>query len=160
MPANLDYGALRRRAGFNATTGYILAGVVGLAGAGVWTATIMRSDASAAKAHAAAWTVTGPPCPQITAAWLQMLKITPIPFAYESIRGTRAHGDVNCEFVEYDGQRHTAPFPVCQFSAPLALTLATPTGDVYFEPGAGKPATVSMPDGKLRCVIGASQTDD
>ena len=160
MPANLDYGGPKGRSGYSPTTGYIVVGVLALAGAGAWIGASMHDDAVVAKAHAAAWNVAGPPCPQITAAWLQVLKITPIPFAYESIRGTRAHGDVNCEFVEYDGPRHTAPFPVCQFSAPLALTLATPTGDVYFEPGAGKPATLSMPDGKLRCVIGASHTDD
>jgi len=116
-----------------------------------WTA-----DQAVDRTEAAAWTVAGPPCPQISAAYFQQLQITPHPFEFEALSGDMAHGAVSCSEIRFDGSRATKPFPVCQFSAPFAVRVAQPGGDVYLEPGVAQPITVSLPDGQLRCVIGAN----
>jgi hypothetical protein len=115
-----------------------------------------RADQATDRAEAAAWTVAGPPCPQVSAGSFQQLAITPHPFAFEGLSGDMAHGGANCTEIRFDGARATAPYPVCQFSAPFAVHLDRPGSDVYFEPGVARPITISLPDGKVRCVIGAN----
>jgi len=129
----------------------ILTGLIASVGFQKW-----RSDQVIDRAEAAAWTVAGPPCPQVSAAWFQQLAITPHPFDFEGLSGDVAHGVVSCAEIRFDGERATRPFPVCQFSAPFAVHLDRPGSDVYLEPGVAKPVTLSLPDGRLRCVIGAN----
>lgn len=154
-----DFGAVRegprlprvRRLAFGVTT---------VAGVAVVAAIILlqarRQDAEA-KAEDAAWSVQGPPCPVITPAAYRRLAIAhPQSFAFETLAGVRAHGDVSCSETDLDHGRHVAAYAVCQLTDPLALRLATRQGDVYFEPGVGQPATLSMPGGQLRCVMAAN----
>ena len=115
-----------------------------------------QADQNVDRIEAASWTVAGPPCPQVSAAGFQQLAITPHPFDFEGLSGDMAHGAVSCAEIRFDGERATRPFPVCQFSAPFAVHLDRPGSDVYLEPGVAKPITISLPDGKLRCVIGAN----
>ena len=117
-----------------------------------------QADQSIDRAQAAAWTVAGPPCPRVSAAWFQGLAVTPHPFDFEGLSGDMAHGAVSCTEIRFDGERATRPFPVCQFSAPFAVHLDRPGSDVYLEPGVAKPITISLPDGRLRCVTGANLT--
>jgi hypothetical protein len=115
-----------------------------------------QADQVVDRGEAAAWTVAGPPCPTISAAAFQQLAITPHSFDFEGLTGDMAHGAVSCAEIRFDGERATRPFPVCQFSAPFAVHVDRMGGDVYLEPGVAKPITVSLPDGQLRCVIGAT----
>lgn len=156
----LDFGKGRRTSANRAlwTAGALIVGV-GLVAAGVMTFHKWQADNGADELLAAAWTVTGPPCPTITAAYYKTLGVEPIPFSFEGMSGERAHGDVKCQEIDYDGARKTKPFPVCEFQPPFALRISQPGGDVYFEPGVAKPATLSMPDGKLRCVLGPASVD-
>ena len=115
-----------------------------------------QADQAIDRGEAVVWTVAGPPCPQISAAGFQQLAITPHPFEFEGLSGDMAHGAVSCAQIRFDGDRATRPFPVCQFSAPFAVHVDRPGADVYLKPGVATPITVSLPDGKLRCVIGAN----
>jgi hypothetical protein len=135
--------------GFSALA--ILVAVLAVAAFHKW-----QADQNADRAEAAAWTVDGPPCPQVSAAWFQQLAVTPHPFAFEGLSGDMAHGGANCTEIRFDGARATRPYPVCQFSAPFAVHLDRPGSDVYFEPGVAKPITISLPDGRVRCVVGAN----
>jgi hypothetical protein len=110
-----------------------------------------------AKAYAAAWTMAGQPCPQISRDWFTRLQIEhPAPFAFEGIRGVMAHGGVSCTTLDYADGRKTPPFPVCQFSAPFAVALKTAKGDVYVEPGVGRQVSVTLRGGDLRCLVGGN----
>jgi len=115
-----------------------------------------QGDEDADRAQAAAWSVAGPPCPRISAARYIQLAPKPRSFDFEGLSGDAAEGAVSCADIRFDGARPTRPFPVCQFSGPLAVHLDRPGSDVYLAPGATQPITVSLPDGKLRCVIGAN----
>jgi hypothetical protein len=115
-----------------------------------------QADQVVDRGEAVAWTVAGPPCPQVSAAEFQQLAITPHPFDFEGLSGDMAHGGVSCAEIRFVGERATRPFPVCQFSAPFAVHLDRPGSDVYLKPGVAQPITISLPDGKLRCVLGAN----
>jgi len=117
---------------------------------------VAASQWAADRANAAAWTVAGPPCPRVSAARFQQLAITPHPFAFEGLSGDMAHGGVNCTEIRFDGDRATRPFPICQFAAAFAVHLDRPGADVYLEPGVATPITISLPEGQVRCVIGAN----
>jgi hypothetical protein len=115
-----------------------------------------QADQAIDRGAAQQWTVVGPPCPQISAADFQQLGITPHPFDFEGLTGDMAHGGVSCTEIRFDGDRATKPFPICQFTAPFAVHVDRPGADVYLKPGVAKPITISLPDGKLRCVVGAN----
>jgi hypothetical protein len=109
------------------------------------------------RAYAAAWTTVGPPCPPISRDWFARLQIEhPTPFAFQGIAGVMAHGGVSCTTIDYADGRRTAPFPVCQFSAPFAVMLKTPRGDLYVEPGVGRQVSVTLRGGDLRCLVGGN----
>ncbi|HEY3798462.1 MAG TPA: hypothetical protein VGL58_08915 [Caulobacteraceae bacterium] len=120
-----------------------------------------RHDAAADKADTAAWTVVGPPCQSITPGYWTTLAIEhPTPFRFEGLQGQMAHGDVSCTTLDQLDGRHVADYPVCQFSAPFAVKVATAGGEAAFETIPGKPMTISIPPGGApRCVVGANLTN-
>lgn len=116
----------------------------------------MALNRAADRTEAAAWTVAGPPCPTLDAAGYRGLAVEqPQAFAFEGLRGERAHGDLTCNVVDLDHAGHTASTAVCEFTDPFAMRVATPRGDLYFKPGVAQPATLSLADGEVRCVMGA-----
>jgi hypothetical protein len=154
-----DFGANRRDLGTVRAQRLVIGVALALA-AGVAAAILIpqaRHQNAEAEARDAAWDVEGPPCPQISAAAYRQLAIDHLqPFAFEGLHGMRAHGDVSCNDTDRDGARRVAEHPVCQLRAPFALVLATPRGDVYYEPGVAQPVTVSAPGGEPRCVMAAN----
>src|SRR5579871_6481652 len=126
-----DFGAVVAARPFRiaARVGLALAAVATAVGivaimAGAWS----KAQADD-RAYAAAWTITGLPCPRIGPAWYGKLAIErPTALDFEGLRGDFAHGAVSCTEVDYDHGRRSKPFAVCQFSAPFALRLATPQG--------------------------------
>jgi hypothetical protein len=162
MPASVDFGVGREAPRLRGAKAAIVAASVILGVAGVaayFGAAAVVQDASD-RADVAAWTVDGPPCPQISAAVYRSLALRqPEPFSYEGIRGVRAHGYVSCYLIDEDHGRHVALFPVCQLNAPFVVAVETPHGATYFEPGVGRPATLSAPNGQLRCVMGANDAN-
>jgi hypothetical protein len=163
MPAGVDFGALRDPPWLRgAKTTALAAGVVvGAAAVAAYFAAGALLDAQKHRAYASAWTIDGPPCPRISQAAYRTLAIRqPQPFAFEGIRGVRAHGDVSCSVIdEYQG-RAVAEFPVCELTSPFVVAVKAADGGVaYFEPGVGQPATLSLPNGRLGCVLGANEAN-
>jgi len=159
MRVSLDYGAVRKVPGLDAVTlvTFAVTTIVFLAVSGAFLALQWRHEDAAVRVDKATWTLAGPPCPGIAPAWWTKLALDrPQPFAYQGIAGVRAHGEVSCSVIDSDHGRDVRPLPVCQFRAPFALRLTTPSGDAYFEPGAGQPVTVWMANGQPRCVMGAN----
>jgi hypothetical protein len=157
-----DFGSTGERPRFAAaarTAWSAVAGVAVLAAGGLVAAQHWREQQQD-EAFAERWSVTGPPCPAVTAKWVQELALeqrTQIDF--EGVDGFMANGAVSCVEVDYFAGRQTRPYPVCQFSAPFVLGLRVGGRPAYFEPGIGRPATVSLRNGRLSCVIGAKLTD-
>ena len=107
-------------------------------------------------AHARAWDIRGPACPQTTeAAFLKGRRKGPRKFDYQEASFYRHAGYVDCTSVYEDGGRSERFYPVCQFTSAIQIMVRTQKGQWVFEPGAGQPATVSTPDGVARCVMAA-----
>ena len=141
----------RRRAGVAVAVGLCLSAALAF---GIYDWLNDRAEQIAVAEH---WTVAGAPCPQVSAAAFRAYGVEPRQtYDYDDITWARAHGDVVCHDVRYGGGKGWGDYPVCQFNHPEVLTLITPGGAFHFAPGVGKPATVSVPHGRPRCVIGAN----
>jgi hypothetical protein len=103
--------------------------------------------------------VDGPPCPVITreAFEARQLKKTRATL-YEGVTFTRQFGHMDCSALRYGGGWSSATYPVCQFTGPGLMKIATPKGDWYFAPPPGQPATVAAPKGQARCVLDSNFT--
>jgi hypothetical protein len=107
------------------------------------------ADRQAMKAE---WAIGGPACP--LAAGPSPYRKAPMAFSYQGVRFTRQYGNVSCVVVPDGGIFSSAHHPVCQFSGPARITAASVDRAYTFEPGIGRPATVTIRDGRLSCVIG------
>jgi hypothetical protein len=107
-------------------------------------------------ARAQAWTVAGAPCPGLSPAEVPASGYR-IAHAidYGDVRFGRAYGYVSCVEVSGDGGWSMDAAPVCQFNSPSLLQVTTRRGDFYFLTRM-RPATVSIVDGRPRCVLNAS----
>lgn len=101
--------------------------------------------------------VEGPPCPQLTAAEFaaRKLKVTKAT-NYENIIFARQFGHMDCRTLRYGAGWGTAIYPVCQFTSPNALSVKTPKSEWFYAPGPGQPATIAVPHGEARCVMGSN----
>ena len=107
-------------------------------------------------ADAKAWKIDGPPCPRITQAqFLGVHHKPPQRFEFEGVVFFRRYGHADCAAIRDRGGRGDHRFPVCQFTSPGDLLIRTPTGEWFFRPGPGQPATVSTALGAPRCVMNA-----
>jgi hypothetical protein len=105
------------------------------------------------------WTVSGPPCPAVTARqFVQRGLKAPQAFEYDDVVIGRQFGHVSCGALAYDGGRSLSSYPVCQFTGPGVLRVRTRKGEFFFEPGPGKPATISIPHGVPACVLASHFT--
>jgi hypothetical protein len=111
-------------------------------------------------ADARAWAIVGPPCPRIDAATFleRRYRQGPKRFDYQKVTFFRRHGHVSCAPIYEEGGKSDRFHAVCQFTSPGQLLIRTAKGDWYFEPGPGRPATVSMQGGQARCVLAAKFT--
>jgi hypothetical protein len=149
-----DYGAQRTERWSFVTLALVVCGCVGAAG--VVTAWLeMRTQRFA---EAKSWTVEGPPCPSLSrAAIVAFGAVTWQTFDYDGFVIARIHGDATCSEIGYDGGRSLfGDFPVCQFERPGLLVIRTRQGIFRYAPGVGRPATISVPHGRPRCVVAAT----
>jgi hypothetical protein len=149
-----DYGAVRRFG-----MAHVIGAVVVLtAGIGMVTFQFVR-DRNAHIATAQAWDIQGPPCPQVSAAdWTARRLKAPKVFDYDGTRLGRWSGDASCSDVKDKGGRGFRTDKVCQFTNPTVLTVTTPAGATYYEPGVAQPATLSLHRDIPRCVLAAKFT--
>ncbi len=118
-----------------------------------------RFHQSEAVIDAKAWTISGPPCPSLTrqgflAAGLE----APHSFDYDDVRFDRRFGHMSCAVIQDNGGKGPGSYPVCQFTSPAAIVVATRKGEFYFAPGIGQPATISAPHGQPVCVMNSKFT--
>ena len=158
-----DFGQIRQAPGTARGLRVIWMVGLGVAASGVaaFLAWDLGFEGRLNKAHVAEWSVTGPPCPAVSAPWVQSLQLHQrTPLAFEGLNGFMAAGAVNCTENDHVGGRAVPSYPVCQFNAPFVVGVRAGAGPMtYFQPGMGKPVTVSLRDGKVSCVMGARLTD-
>ncbi len=147
----VDYGGVRERGHPRLLVMTAVAGVALMAATFGYSWKVQREEAIV---DAAAWTITGPPCPSLSRqAFLATgLKPTHV-FEYDDVTFTRGVGHTSCAVIHSDGGRGLASFPVCQFTGPAAVVVTTKRGVFYFAPGYGHPLTISVPDGRPACVL-------
>ena len=112
-----------------------------------------RAQALAAGTEAAKLSeISGPPCPSLTSAeYAERGSKAKKAFLFDQVRFDRRYGHVDCNSVAAGGG--LGYVAVCQFSGPAQLVVTTGKGSFYFNPGAGKPATVVVEDGTPRCIV-------
>lgn len=117
-----------------------------MVGIGTWQAHLtLRRD----------WAIAGPPCPQVAQVSIAARGMhPPPPFTYLGAHFTPQIGNVSCEAVPDDGWFPQTAHPVCQFSAPGAVEVQASARRVVYEVGVGRPATVTVRDGRPSCVVG------
>ncbi len=100
------------------------------------------------------WNIAGPPCPQLAAPVSAGAGI-PRGFTYEGVRFERRFGHVMCAAPPKTAFLTLEIYPVCQFTGPDTIRVTTTAGKVFaFKPGVGHPATVTVRDGRVSCVLG------
>ena len=158
-----DFGQVRRAPGDarRNRTIWIVAAIVVAGAVGTYETIQLTFNRAQAKAHEQEWSVTGPPCPSVTAAWVDYLQLhQKTPIAFEGLSGFMAAGAVNCSENDSYGGKPVKSYTVCQFSSPFVVGLRANAGaPQYFEPGVGKPITVALRDGQISCVMGAKVDD-
>lgn len=100
------------------------------------------------------WNITGPPCPPLSAP-LPAAPWIPRGFTYEGVSFERRFGHVMCTAPPKTALLTPETYTVCQFTGPDRLRVTTTAGKVFaFKPGVGHPATVTVRDGRVSCVLG------
>lgn len=134
--------------------GGVAAGVVALISLQV----AQRSKAIAsATAEAQPWTIAGAPCP-LRAEVPAAQRPTPArerAFTFNGVRFVRQFGHVECSVFGAD-ENALAYRSLCQFTAPATLQVTANGRTVDFQPGIGRPATVFVDGGEVRCVLGVN----
>ena len=151
----MDYGSrkkMRKTGRMKLALGGGLAVCVGVAGSLLLAGGLRDRDLAIAEAKTVA--LAGPPCPTVTAAGaLAGVLRANETFQYYDMHLSRAFGHVSCDMIGYDAGRGWGKYPLCQFTSPGLLHITTPGQDIYYATGIGRPATVSLPHGVLRCVM-------
>jgi hypothetical protein len=98
------------------------------------------------------WAIAGPPCPVPVRPW--RFHALPHVVHYQGVRFTRQYGAISCAVVPDGGVFSSAHHTVCQFSGPAAASVTTGGRTVLYEPGIGRPATVTIRNGQPSCVVG------
>lgn len=116
-------------------------------------------DREAALTRAREFAIDGPPCRELTRAQFEAAGLTaPKATLYENVTFHRRFGHLSCSALRYGAGWGQALYPVCQFTSPRALKVSTKAGDRYFDIAPGQPATVAVPRGDVRCVLGGNFT--
>jgi hypothetical protein len=116
-------------------------------------------DRSANIATARAWNIQGAPCPAFTQSEFQARRYTaPKIFDYDGIAIGRAVGDAYCSDVKDTGGAGLLSDKVCQFTTPVALTVASKVGTWFYITGVAQPATLIIHRGVPRCVLASKFT--
>ena len=113
-------------------------------------------------AEAVGWKIDGPPCRAVSA---EEYARTVDPYAafantglkvdFDDARLSWSSGDSTCHDILLDGSLMLDTYPVCQFRHPRKIKVTTPGGDHYYVTGES-PVTISIPRGKVSCVLNAN----
>jgi hypothetical protein len=132
--------------------GILLLGIGGSVLHFLWPTISANHESSIAEAKA--WTISGTPCPTLTAEAFQAQRVKPRhTFDYREVKISRAYGHVECRQIKNDRGQGLGNHTVCQFTSPALLKVVTSKGEFFFLPGIGHPATIAIEDGVARCVI-------
>jgi len=145
----------RRRGGL---PWYVTVGGIALAVGGLVASEVLRRQHEIADATASGRVagLDGPPCPTLTPAAFAAYRLPPQKaFIFNGVRFARRYGHADCSTLADPVKKGGAFVPVCQFTGPVVLSVTTASGSWYFEPGAGRAATVFVPEGPPRCVLAA-----
>jgi hypothetical protein len=156
-----DYGVRSRHRGLSPVQITLGIGVVLLLGALGWN---LARYWSGQIAETREWTIPGPPCPALSrqaliAAGLQaapegdLRGFGDLTSDYDGVRFSRRFGYMSCAAVRENGGYSLDSHPVCQFTRPGVVTVASAKGVFYFNTGSNAPATVSVKDGVPACVL-------
>jgi hypothetical protein len=112
-------------------------------------------DRAAAIVDAKAWTIDGPPCPQLPPAQAARWPYQPKEgFDYAGVEMGFVYGHVACAQIHDDGGRSLfRGHVVCQFTSPASISVRTDKTTAFFTPGLGQRATISTQGGVARCVM-------
>jgi hypothetical protein len=115
----------------------------------------LNSDRDTAIADAKAWTIEGPPCPQLSPADAARWPYRPKQdFDYAGVNFGYVYGHVACMQIHDDGGRSMFHgHAVCQFTSPASVAVQSGGVTAFFTPGLGQRATVSVEGGVARCVM-------
>jgi hypothetical protein len=156
-----DYGAPRRNRAVRIWAIALLIGAavgLALAGGGLGYDWLVRQGQARAQSQAltATFDIRGAPCPALTrAAYIQQGIEPKKAFEFQKVRFARRFGHADCAVVAYRDASGTGGHPVCQFTGPALLAVTADGVESYFAPGVGVPATVSVENGRARCVLAA-----
>ena len=115
---------------------------------------IAYSGWSAEHAEQRAWDIHGPPCPLARRPLVGTPSRPPEAFVYAGARFVRRSGAVSCAELRTGLWRGRRIFHVCQFSAPVLLSVTDREGSRLYEPGPGQTTTVRLEQGRAACVVG------
>jgi hypothetical protein len=133
---------------------HLAAGIVALGLTAALIAPTLLRTRNAAVAEAQAWTIPGPPCPQLPLTEAARQPAAQKSFGYAGSGFAYAYGHVACAQIHADGGRSLVlGNPVCQFTSPGVVMVDTGRTRTLFAPGLGSRATVSVQDGAPRCVM-------
>jgi hypothetical protein len=105
------------------------------------------------------WVNAAAPCPSISAdAYRTRYAAGERRTAFEGATLTRMYGHVMCADVDTAGTWGFASHPVCQFTSPNAIRVKTGKIEVFFEPGPGSLATITIDPKGVRCSLGGQFT--
>lgn len=120
-------------------------------------AAVLVQNRNAKIAEAESWNVQGAPCPELTAAaFAAGHMVAPKKFTYDAFTLGRASGHVSCNQVGAGGGHKLGAVLVCQFTSPTMMTVKTPAGAFFYNPGVGRPASVVIEKNLPRCVMASN----
>ncbi|WP_372784392.1 hypothetical protein [Phenylobacterium sp.] len=100
------------------------------------------------------WTIAGPACPIVAKPDRAVVgRRSPQFFEYQGIRFGRQSGEVSCVAPPEGHPLDPKSYAVCQFPAPVMVSVDTGQHTVIFQPGLGRRATVTVRRGEVSCVL-------
>ena len=101
------------------------------------------------------WTIAGPACPVVAKPDRAVVgRRSPQFFTYQGIRFGRQSGEVSCVAPPEGNPLDPKSYTVCQFPIPAMVSVDAGAGPLIFQPGPGRPVTVTVRRGKVSCVMG------
>ncbi|HEY8003522.1 MAG TPA: hypothetical protein VIE16_04800 [Phenylobacterium sp.] len=131
------------------------AGVAALALAALalpaWLVVSTWSERTALKRQ---WTIAGPACPVVAEADRAVVgRRSPQFFDYQGVRFGRQFGEVSCVAPPDGNPLDPKSYAVCQFPDPAMVSVAAEGRTTIFQPGPGRPVTVTVRHGRASCVM-------
>ena len=128
---------------------YVIMGVLALVVLGGVYALMSRSHAQ----ELARWTSSGPPCPEGASPYAGGAKPRMMSFAYGGAQISRRIGHADCAELKDGLLPGGGLFHVCHFTGPDVLHVVIASGETTYRIGVGKPATLTLRDGRVSCAI-------